>query len=101
MTRGRFERGAFYDLGSDVLEGYTVFNGRRIPEYTYQHLSDRVEYVGWTVSDGMMCTACCRRIRGGVVFRSAQDGVYAFGRHCVRKHVVARRLDVGDGEVSE
>lgn len=95
MTKARFEKGSSYSIGSDVLAGFTVSNGHRVPEYDFQHLSDDVEYVGWTARDGMTCTACCRRIRSGVVFRDG-NATYAFGRHCLRKHVKARKLETTD-----
>lgn len=97
MTVPRYEKGAAYSISSDVLVGFTVSNGHRVPEYDYQHLSDDAEYVGWTSGEGMTCTACCRRIRNGVAFRD-NNTTYVFGRHCLRKHVKARKLEPNEEE---
>lgn len=98
--KAKFEKGAAYRIDSDVLVGFTVHNGHRIPEYTFRHIADSAEYVGWTSGDEMRCVACCRRIRSGVAFRSESDPVYAFGRHCLRKHVKARKIEpIDEGAV--
>lgn len=99
MTGPRFERGASYSVDSDVLVGFSVHNGHRIPEYAFRHITGRAEYVGWTAGDEMRCVACQRRIRAGVAFRG-DIATYAFGRHCLRRHVKARRLEpIGEGAV--
>ena len=92
-------RGSLYSLESEVIEGYEIRGGHRVPVYSAPvRIFDHSEYLGFQWNIDGRCTACGRRIANGCVFREiGTDHRATFGRHCLRRHAFTHRIEGQEG----